>query len=844
MKNILWLFMMFSGLSFLTAQPISRATYDVMVETAETAEAAQDYYNALEWYEKAYEDKNVLSLAVHIAELHEKLRDYQKAERAYKRVVRKDKKGEYPNLLYHHGRMLKMVGKYPDAIEALTTFVSMTDDENLKELAESELDGAKMGRDLVDPVNGVTIENAGKDVNSRFSEYSPALLRGGKDMYFSGFNRKDVIILDGKEDDYHAKIYKSTKGEKAWGKPTALDDKINRPGYHTSNVNISTDGNRMYFTRSLLEGNEVSESKIYVSVGGDGSWGAANEVQGVNGEFISKHPAVGELYGSEVLFFSSNMDGGFGGFDIYYATRKGDGIYGDPVNLGPKINTLGDEETPFYRDGMIYFSSTGLPGFGGFDIFSSTWNGAIWSEPLNMGLGYNSPVDDLSYFMDEEGHAGFLTSNRLGGKSAHGKTCCDDIYTVEIAKVLADLVVGAFDEDRKPLMGARTQLVEMTNNTMGSTNAKENKDGNVFNFNLALETAYAVIVTKEGYYPDTVQFNTVGQTETKSYEKRLYLEKMPPPPPPEPEYITVTTEQPILLENILYDFDDDKILTAAEQDLSYVYDLMTKYPDMVIELSSHTDARGNANYNEGLSQRRADSARRWLVRKGIKRARIQTKGYGKNQPQTVSAKAASQYSYLNEGDVLTEEFINALSGEPAQEVAHQLNRRTEFKIVSGPTSIQISTKELKKQTSETQTPGKNRKSNIGATDHDTIKIHKNSSLYGKKITKGVPIMSFKEREVNFGTVKKGDTRHHVYEFTNQGDTDLEIEIISACDCTTLDWTRSPVKPGGKGMIDVTFDSKDKDGGETIDIDIILMNMEPGTDMPIIERVTYEFEIAK
>src|SRR5690606_1328128 len=124
--------------------------------------------------------------------------------------------------------------------------------------------------------------------------------------------------------------------------------------------------------------------KIYYSENSGSGWGPAYEVGGVNGNWIAKHPAVGELFGKEVLFFVSDMPGGEGGSDLYYATAIGSGMYGDPVNLGPKLNTPSDEETPFYRDGILYFSSTGHPGLGGFDVFSSTWNGTTWSEPKNM----------------------------------------------------------------------------------------------------------------------------------------------------------------------------------------------------------------------------------------------------------------------------------------------------------------------------------------------------------------------------------------------------------------------------------------------------------------------------
>lgn len=824
----------------LLAQPINRATYTTMIEIAEEAEAADDYYNAMEWYEKAYEDTETLDLARKLGMLNLQLRDYRRAERYLKKVIRKDKDIKEVEVRYHLGRTYKMNGKYTEAIKELQLFIDNTTDEQLKELAQAELTGAEMARDM-DEVNGLTVEHAGRNVNSNFSEYSPAFAEANNTLYYASFDTKEVIILDGSEEDWHAKIYTAAVEEKGgFSKPTALDQVINREGFHTSNPSFSEDGNRMYFTRSLLEGNEVSESKIYESVGGHGNWSGANELVGVNGDFVAKHPAVGELFGKEVLFFISNMDGGYGGYDIYYATNKGDGVYGDPVNLGPKINTLGNEETPFYRDGKLYFSSTGHPGMGGFDLFVSEWNGALWSEPINMGKGYNSSVDDRSFTLSSGGYNGFLTSNREGTRSVKAKTCCDDIYQFSMAQVVADLIVGTFDTDKKPLVNATTQLIEMFNDTPGNTQRKDSgAESNVTQFNLGLETPYMLIASADGYFPDTAFFNTVGVVSSKSFEQRLYLEKMPPPPPPAPEYETYTTEQAIELENILYDFNDDRIKTSAERDLEVVYELMQEYPDMVIELGSHTDARGNDDYNADLSQRRADSARRWLVRKGISRARIQTKGYGETVPRTVIEKQTYTYPFLSVGDVLTEAYIEALDNEERQEAAHQLNRRTEFKIIEGPTTITIKSERLKKV--ETQRSGSDRNSYIPPVQ-DSIEIHEYSSMYGRKNLTGVPIMQFDKRYVHLGTVKKGEKRSYTYTFTNVGDTPMTIDIISACNCTTTEWTKGEIAPGESGQIDIVFDSKEKDYSETIDLDVILEEVEPDTDLPIIERVVYEFDI--
>ena len=551
-----------------------------------------------------------------------------------------------------------------------------------KQLAENEINGCEFAKIAMDKED-VFISNAGKNVNTKYSEYSAFLAPDGQSMYYASFSTDEVIVIDGKNEDYHAKILTSSKTADGWGEPSQLDQKINRPGYHNSNVTISPDGNRMYFTRQLLEGNGLSESKLYVAERSGAGWGPANEVTSVNGDFLVQHPVIGELYGNEVLFFTSDMDGGQGGLDLFYATYKGDGIFGDPVNLGPKLNTVGDEVTPFYLEGTLYFSSNGHPGLGGFDIFSSTWNGALWSEPANLGKGYNSSVDDRYFMLDKEGVFGFLVSNRPGTRSVKSKTCCDDIWNVSHKVIVADLLTAAYDaETIVPLTESTIYLIDMTDDRVGDTKSDTSPDGKPLSFELELDKAYMLVATRDNYFPDTVEFNTVGLLDDKTFEIPLKLN-------PAPVYKTFTSETPIVLENIYYDFNDDKILETAEPDLNLILELLEEYPDMIIELSSHTDARGEDAYNRNLSQRRAESARRWLLNKDIIRRRVEAVGYGESKPNTVSARIASQHDFLNEGDLLTEEFIEALETEEQQEIAHQINRRTEFRIIEGPTSIKI-----------------------------------------------------------------------------------------------------------------------------------------------------------
>lgn len=846
MRSVLWL-LLFVGIANLPllAQPVGKSSYEMRVAVAAEKAAEKDYYNAVVLYEEAYEERKDERLIPLMAELNLKLRDYTRAQRYYAQALRRDKAGKMDELRFNYGRALKMNGEYAEAIPEFRKFLETNPSDSLRELAEQEIAGAELALSYANETPLVQVAAADKDVNSPFSEYAPVFGRDGS-LFYTGFKQSEVIIVDEENTDYHSKIYVTSKEEdptKGWKKPDSLGQEINRPGFHTGNAAFSSDGRILFFTRAQLKGNELSESKIYFSVGGDRKWNGAEEVAGVNGDYLARHPAVGELFGKSVLFFSSNQEGGFGGYDLYYATQKGEGVYGDPVNLGPKINTPGDEITPFFFGGTLYFSSNGLAGLGGQDIFYTAWNGAIWSEPRNMGPGFNSPQDDQYLVLSSDGYTGAFTSNRPGGRSVRSKTCCDDIYSFEIEKVKVKLVAGIFDIRKKQLNGATIEVIPVEAAGEGSPVAQTNPTGNGFEFPLDLEKTYKIKISRQGFYPDSLVINTTGITRSKTFEQRFYLKQLPPPPV-EPEYDTITTEQAIVLENILYDFNDDKIKPESEGDLSVVLNLLNEYPTMKIELSSHTDYRGNDQYNEALSQRRAESAKRWLLAKGVAPERIVAKGYGEKVPQTISARIAQQDSVLREGDVLTQAYIDSLETEVDKERAHSINRRTEFRILEGPTTITIKRTSLRKQPAKT-VPVKNAyPAAVPQDTNPTPTISSLSSLRGRKDLRGVPIMQFKERVIDFGAVQKGEQRQHIYFFTNEGDTPLKISLISACDCTTTEYSTEPVPPGGKGQILVRFDSTEKDADETIDIDIFLDNNEPDTGHPIMERLQYKFKLIK
>ncbi len=799
------------------AQPLNRSTPRALIKTAEARKDSMDYFNALEYYDKYFDDnKKDMEVLFQMAELNFLLRDYKRSSDQYARVFKKDKKGDYASGKLNYAKALKMNEQYEDAMVQFLYIIEKSIDPVEKAIAENELAGCKMVSKLT--LNErLIIANAGKDVNCATSDASPFLTSDGGTLYYASEARDSAVVLDGKTENYHMKLFSTKRGEKGWEPGKALSEQVNRLDVHNANMTISRDGKRMYFNRSVLKGNVLAESKIFVASYSPEGWGAATEVVGVNGDFVAKHPACGELFGKEVLFFVANMPGGLGGEDVYYSTMMGEATFSEPTNLGPLINTPFNEVTPFYQDGKLYFSTDGRPGLGGMDIFSSNWNGTAWSAPTNMGKGYNSSVDDMYYIVSKEGYDGALVSNRPGGRSLKSKTCCDDIWDVKIEKYKASVNATVYDaESKKAIFGVDVQLIEMQADKMGMTTPSNTGKTNATSSNLELEKSYSMIFNKAGFYPDTIAFNTVSLTKSMVYDRKVNLK------PKEPEFEIYSTEEPIRLNNIYYDYDDDKILPDAEIDLTLIFDLMNQYPDMVIELGSHTDARGDDTYNQSLSQRRANSAKNWLVKKGIVTARIQPVGFGEK--------------------FILNKCVNLVE---CSDEEHRFNRRTEVKILSGPTSIKIDKKRLKGSKEEGVIINNPL---IKATEKPSstppAKVNDPAKTSTTKPATPTKLLKFTDEKHFYGIIPHGDKRAFTYNFTNVSSVDVEIDLCNACECMTLDWTKGVIKPGEKGFVKALLDSTPKDKGEQVDdnINIILTNKNPETKSSIIYQLGYTAKV--
>ncbi|HRG43234.1 MAG TPA: OmpA family protein [Saprospiraceae bacterium] len=641
------LLVMLSGSVF--AQPLTSIPFQAHIEKAEEYAETNNLASQLDQLEEAYKKNRDKSMLPLMAELNYKLRDYGKAENLYKRIVDSDKKGTNIEALYMYGKMLKLNGKYAEAAEVFRK-IKDGDNDTYANLSILELKGILLA--VSSDSTNVTVSSAGPKVNTKSGEYSPFLMEN--ELYFTS-SALESGAEPGK--DYGVKLLRSQRDKDGgWGKSTEADALITASSPAIGNVAFSVRDQTMFLTKVTFHGEELKTSRVYYSIREGNAWTDPAIVQGLPDSFIVKNPMPGELYGRDVLFFSTDAPGGKGGFDIFYATKISIGVYDSPVNLGSMVNTAGNEITPFYRDGKLIFATDGLPSFGGYDLYSTEWNGTSWSTPVNMGPGYNSSADDMYYMVDDEGYEGLLVSNRVGTTSLRGKTCCDDIFTFSIAKPVVSLDIYVLDEN-KPLRQGEVTIMEQFK---PETKLTEGKDDNYnFAYDLDINKGYFVKVTRIGYFPDSAYIKTLDIKADTTVTLKINLK-------PKPEIEVVSINQAIRLNNIYYNYNDAKILKAARPDLDYLYELMQQYPDMVIELSSHTDARGNDEFNQKLSQRRADSAKKYLVDKGVPDERIKAVGYGETQ------------------------LLNKCGNDvKCTEEEHQLNRRTEFKIIAGPTNIEI-----------------------------------------------------------------------------------------------------------------------------------------------------------
>ena len=426
----------------------------------------------------------------------------------------------------------------------------------------------------------------------------------------------------------------------------------------------------MYLTQCKTDPSYPRYATIAKAQRSDASWAKPTEVA-VSRDTLSAfaHPAVSP--DGTWLYFASNMPGGYGGYDIWRAELTSEGVRA-VENLGETVNTAGDELFPTFRpNGDLYFSSNGHPGFGGLDIYyistetspSPSQGGEQGSSPTGRlgglqhpGYPLNSQGDDFGMTFEGLFNRGYFASNRGDARG------WDHIYSFEKSEVLVTVKGWVYEQDGYELPSG---LVYMVGNDGTNRKLSVKGDGS-FEQEIELGVDYVLLGTCRGYLNHKEELRVDTATVSNEYVLQFPLANI---------------SAPVLIENIFYDFDKATLRPESETALDQLVKLLEENPNITIELSAHTDYKGSAQYNERLSQRRAESVVNYLIAHGIAADRLTPKGYGKGKPKTIKRKVAERYPFLKEGDVLTEEFVTALKDPEQQEQCNQLNRRTEFLVL-------------------------------------------------------------------------------------------------------------------------------------------------------------------
>lgn len=615
-----------------------------------------EYYKAIEKYRKARKkEKNRqkrIEYAYQLAECYRAIGRYDYAAQNYKFAIRLGY--DDTEALLHYADMLRITQKYEEAYETYRTYLDSVPGD------QRALDGVEAMQKTQEWVANPTrhIINPIKEINSRESDFAPVFV-GGRDneIFFTSSRqastgKKESMITGEKYTD----IYRATFGiqRQKWEKPKLLDESmIINTGDEEGAVTLSSTGEEMIFTRCRYDKSQPMGAELYSTSQSRGSWSGPIKLQIVGDSIIAAHPALSPD-GMEI-YFVSDMAGGQGGKDIWKATVDGGG-FGRPVNLGPIVNTAGDEMFPFVRDnGELYFASNGHIGQGGFDLFHAHKNEeGIWVVE-NMGSPMNSPSDDFGIAFVTGENKGMFTSNRKGSRG-------DDIYSFVVPPKVYQIEIDVFNKETASHLDGSTMRVIGTD----GTNLKVRARGGRFKMKLKPETEYVFAAFKDGFLRDKAAVNTIGMEDSKDFRFTMNL---------------TPTDAPIKVDNINYEFGSWELLESSKTALDTLVQILVFNPTITIELMAHTDYVGSDQFNFDLSQKRAQSVVDYLIEKGINPDRLVAKGYGETWPKTVPRKLANQYDFLKRGDELTEEFILQLP-EAQQEIARGINRRTEFRVLS------------------------------------------------------------------------------------------------------------------------------------------------------------------
>lgn len=618
------------------------------------------YYNAIPYYESVYEKDNTNAYAVNqVAQSELYVRDYKEAEKWFNTLVGL-KSAEYPLALYWYGIVLKYNAKYDLAKQTFQNFIKTYLGDNAvqyKKLANAQIQGCDLAVQMMANPLKVRITHLGTAVNGLYTELSPMPI-GDSLLLFASLKSDTPIYLDpAKKYKQFAQFYISKRNDSTYSQGVLYTDIPVNTDTHTGNGCFSPDGMRFYFTRCSPDQTLKMICSIYMSENKDGKWGDPQKLPAeVNADnSTNTQPTIGESKEGEVIYFVSDRANGSGGKDIWYVVRDKSGNYQPAKNLGKKINTGGDEVTPYYDNDekILYYSSNGEVGMGGFDIFRSKGETNKFDNPQNLGYPINSPDDDEYFVLDKSKHGGYLVSNRPGTMSVKSETCCDDIWRFDYIRKIYYVVMGnVYDAENKNeiIPGASIALLMDNAQIAGGTSRTDS----AYHYMLEPGKSFVIKANKDGYFTGTSEtINVVKKDNNDTMHVNVYLKKIP--------------QTAIRIANIYYGFDSANLRPESRVGLDSLYQIMTENPALKIEIGSHTDSKGTHPYNVKLSEARAKSVVDYLISKGISADRLVAKGYAETVPIAP----------------------NTLPNGKDNPEGRQKNRRTEFKVIGTIPNTQI-----------------------------------------------------------------------------------------------------------------------------------------------------------
>lgn len=676
MKRFLVLFfLLFSSSVFsqslLDSLDLDKLTKRQLKSFGKNSMAVGDPYWAIDFFEKYLELKEGdLKVTFMLADAYYASRDYEMAEANYAKVVEQDPE-EFPLAKFYLAKMKMTNGKYSEAAEDFEAFKKeykgQPGERIFRRYINAYLDGCEMAPGIIDSALKMSIVHLDSTINKAHVESSPVLKNDSVLVYASLKADSTEVFMFEDTLRPRRKLYVAKLKESSWFHADTFLTQINSAGSEISNFALTPDQKTIFFTvcNEIRAGKERCDIYKTSYIDTLETFGKAVKLpEEINDKkFGATMPAVGveskpRRPERQVLYFVSEKDGGRGNKDIWYSVydAKRD-RWKDARNAGSKVNTVGEELTPYYdfNTASLYFSSDAHPGLGGYDIYRVDGQLNKWTEAENVGYPLNTGYDDIYFSIAPSRESGFLVSNRPGGVSLKNETCCDDIYEYrwsEFIKIdvsgevfaINDSVTEASEDNL--LTDATVSLYIKKGNDVILVKTLPLDSLGKYKMVLEHQKEYVIEVTNDGYETKKYSINTNTFSQSDSLHLSLGMSLLP--------------KGPIVLNNVYYEFDDAKLNLASQMSLdTTLVPLLMDNPDIIVEISSHTDSKGEERYNQRLSQKRAESVVKHLIKAGIEKERLEPKGYGESQPVAPNV--------LENGEDFPE--------------GRQRNRRTEFRII-------------------------------------------------------------------------------------------------------------------------------------------------------------------